>query len=96
MLFNCVFRVLFRRIFYVAAAVSRFYTAKALLRHDATSDLKDAMSAPNMMRQPTTVPNIPSRMHSSAMRARSATDEAIFIITMRRSRKKSQTMFRSR
>jgi hypothetical protein len=28
MLFNCVFRLLFRRIFYVAAAVSRFYTAK--------------------------------------------------------------------
>jgi hypothetical protein len=33
MLFNCVFRLLFRRIFYVAAAVSRFYTAKTLSRH---------------------------------------------------------------
>jgi hypothetical protein len=34
MLINCVFRLLFRRIFYVAAAVSRFYTAKTRSGHE--------------------------------------------------------------
>ena len=33
MLFNCVFRLLFRRIFYVVAAVSRFYTTKTHPSH---------------------------------------------------------------